>query len=158
MRPIPFSSYWRSTSIVKNLCCQEDAPLLNFSGESAENKEKQQKVATPLLFDHLEQALSNALSWNKISHMKLQGLKMFKTTKDVFYKQFDFFANWQGRLWSFVNFVLLQTWRRDVTSAYIFFFRDVFTVSQTTLDKATFSRATFLWQSWFAIGKYAGVN
>ena len=31
-------------------------PLLNFSVESAENWEKQQKVATPLLFDHSEQA------------------------------------------------------------------------------------------------------
>ena len=32
------------------------APLLNFSVESAENWETQQKVATPLLFDHSEQA------------------------------------------------------------------------------------------------------
>ena len=38
--------------------------------------------------------------------MKLQSQKMFKTTKDMFYKQFDFFANWQGRLWGFVNLVL----------------------------------------------------
>ena len=52
-------------------------------------------------------SLFSALSWNKISHMKLQILKMFKTTKDMFYKQFDFvFANWQGRLWGFVNLVL----------------------------------------------------
>ena len=29
--------------------------MLNFSVESAENCEKQQKVATPLLFDHSEQ-------------------------------------------------------------------------------------------------------
>ena len=33
----------------------EDALLLNFSAESEENWEKQQKVATPLLFDHSEQ-------------------------------------------------------------------------------------------------------
>ena len=52
---IPFNSYWRSTSIVKNSCCQEDAPLLNFSVENAENWEKQQTVATPLLFDRSEQ-------------------------------------------------------------------------------------------------------
>ena len=38
--------------------------------------------------------------------MKLQSLKMFKTTKDMFYKQFEFFANWQGRIWGFVNLVL----------------------------------------------------
>ena len=44
--------------IVKNSRCQEDAPLLNFSIESAENWEKQQKVAIPLLFDHSEQACS----------------------------------------------------------------------------------------------------
>ena len=37
LRPISFNSYGRSTSIVKNSCCQEDAPLLNFSVESAEN-------------------------------------------------------------------------------------------------------------------------
>ena len=30
--------------------------MLNFSVESAKNWEKQQKVATPLLFDHSEQA------------------------------------------------------------------------------------------------------
>ena len=48
--------YWQSTSVVKNSSWQEDAPLLNFSAESAENKGKQQKVATPLLFDNSEQA------------------------------------------------------------------------------------------------------
>ena len=30
--------------------------LMNFSVESAKNLEKQQKVASPLLFDHSEQA------------------------------------------------------------------------------------------------------
>ena len=68
-------------------------------------KKNQQKVATPLLFDR-QQHLFSALSWNKISHMKLQSLKMFKTTKDMFYKQFECFANWQGRLWGLVNLVL----------------------------------------------------
>ena len=38
------------------LMIYKDAPLLNFSVESAESWEKQQKVATPLLFDHSEQA------------------------------------------------------------------------------------------------------
>ena len=51
-------------------------------------------------------SLFSALSWNKISHMNLQSLKILKTTKDMFYKQFVFFANWQGRLWGFVNLVL----------------------------------------------------
>ena len=40
----------------ENSCCQEDALLLNFSVESAENWEKQQNMATPLLFDNSEQA------------------------------------------------------------------------------------------------------
>ena len=57
-------------------------------------------------------SLFSALAWNKISHMKLQSLKMFKTTKDMFYKQFEFFANWQGWLWGFVNLVLLMTTER----------------------------------------------
>ena len=56
-------------------------------------------------------SLFSALSWHKISHMKLQSLKMFKTTKDVFYKHFFFFfANWQGRSWGFVNLVLWTMW------------------------------------------------
>ena len=50
-------------------------------------------------------SLFSALSWYKISHMKLQSLKMFKTTKDMFYKQFEFFVNWQGWLWGFMNLV-----------------------------------------------------
>ena len=39
----------------ENSCSQEDALLLTFSFEIAENWEKQQKVATPLLFDRSEQ-------------------------------------------------------------------------------------------------------
>ena len=35
--------------------------------------------------------LFSVLFWNKISHMKLQSQKMFKATKDMFYKQTDFF-------------------------------------------------------------------
>ena len=43
---------------MKNSYYQEDALLLNFSVESAENGEKkQQTVATPLLFDHSEDCL-----------------------------------------------------------------------------------------------------
>ena len=42
--------------MVKISFCQEDAALLNVSVESAENGEKQQNVATPLLFDPSEQA------------------------------------------------------------------------------------------------------
>ena len=48
-------------------------------------------MAYPLLFDHSEQSCLVLLSWNKISYMKLQNLKIFKTTKDMFYKHFDFF-------------------------------------------------------------------
>ena len=67
-----------------------------FQVENSKNWEKQQKVATPLLSDKSEQACFSALSWNKISHMKLQSLKMFKTTKDMFYKQFEFFCELTG--------------------------------------------------------------
>ena len=42
--------------MVKNSFCQEDAALLDISAENAENGEKQQNVATPLLFDPSEQA------------------------------------------------------------------------------------------------------
>ena len=67
---------------------------------------KTAKSGYPALLWPFRTHLSSVLSWNKISHMKLQSLKMFKTTKDMFYKQFEFFANWQGRLWGFVNLVL----------------------------------------------------
>ena len=104
MRPIPFNLYWRSTSIVKNSCCQEDALLLNFSVESVEKLRKLRKTAKsgyPALIWPFRTSLFSALSWNKISHMKLQSLKIFKTTKGMFYKQFDFFfANWQVRYWA----------------------------------------------------------
>ena len=109
MRPIQFNSYWRSTSIVKNSCCQEDAALLNVSVENAEKLRKTAKSGYPTSF---RTSLFSASSWNKISHMKLQSLKMFKTTKDIFLQTifffffFFFFANWQGRLWGFVNLVL----------------------------------------------------
>ena len=52
-------------------------------------------------------SLFSALSWNKISHMKLQSLKMLKWPKICFTNNLVFFfANWQGRLWGFVNLVL----------------------------------------------------
>ena len=52
---------------------------------------KTAKSGYPALIWLFRTSLFSALSWNKISHMKLQSLKMFKTTKDMFYKQFDFF-------------------------------------------------------------------
>ena len=33
---------------------------------------------------------------------------MFKTTKDMFYKQFEFFCKLTGPLWGFVNLVLFS--------------------------------------------------
>ena len=60
-------------------------------------------------------SLVSALSWNKISHTKLQSIKIFKTNKDMFYKQFEFFANCQNRLWGFVNLVL-NVFSRNVTN------------------------------------------
>ena len=65
----------------------------------------------------------SALSWNKILYMKLQSLKLLKTTKDTFYKQSDFFANWQGRLFGFVNLVHydgVQLRSRDVMKYFMF--------------------------------------
>ena len=67
---------------------------------------KTAKSGYPTLIWPFRTSLFTALSWNKISHMKLQSLKMFKMTKDMFYKQSDFFSNWQGRLWAFVNLFL----------------------------------------------------
>ena len=50
----------------EKLMLPEDALLLNFSVESAENWEKKQKVATQLLFDHSEQALPTYRPSSKI--------------------------------------------------------------------------------------------
>ena len=74
-------------------CCKEDGLLLNFSVESTE---KTAKSGYRALFWPFRTSLFSALSWNKISHMKLQSLKMLKTTKDMFYKQFDFFCELTG--------------------------------------------------------------
>ena len=70
---------------------------------------KTAKSGYPALIWPFRTSLFSALSWNKISHMKLQSLKMFKTTKDMLYKQFDFFfflridrADY-GASWTFKN-------------------------------------------------------
>ena len=102
------------------------APVEFFSWKCGKLR-KTAKSGYPALIWPFRTSLFSALSWNKISHIKLQSLKMFKTTKDMFphglnslldlfnklilsylmfYTQFDFFANWQGRLWGFVNLVL----------------------------------------------------
>ena len=52
---------------------------------------KTAKSSYPALIWPFRTSLFSALSWNKISHMKLQSLKMFKMTKEMFYKQFEFF-------------------------------------------------------------------
>ena len=79
------------------------APVEFFSWKCG----KLSKKWLPALIWSFRTSLFSALSWNKISHMKLQSLKTFKMTKDTFYKQFDFFfSNWQGWLWGFVNLVL----------------------------------------------------
>ena len=72
-------------------------------------KLRKTKSGYPALIWSFRTSLFSALCWNKISHMKLQSLKIFKTTKDMFYKQFEFFANWEGRLSGFVNIVLSHT-------------------------------------------------
>ena len=83
------------------------APVEFFSWKCGKLR-KTAKSGYPALIWPFRTSLFSALSWNKISHMKLQSLKIFKTTKDTFYKQFEFFANWQGQLWGFVNLVLWQ--------------------------------------------------
>ena len=82
------------------------APVECFSWKCGKLR-KTAKSGYPAPIWAFRTSLFSALSWNKISHMKLQSLKMFKTTKGMFYKQYDFFANWQGRLLGFVNLVLL---------------------------------------------------
>ena len=69
---------------------------------------KTAKSGYPALIWLFRTSLFSALSWNKISHMKLQSLKIFKTTKDMFYTQFKFFANRQVQIWGFVNRVLFK--------------------------------------------------
>ena len=85
------------------------APVEYFSWKCGKLR-KTTKSGYPALIWPFRTSLFSALSWNKLSHMKLQSLKMFKTTKDMFYKQFEFFANWQGRLWGFVNLVFCVAW------------------------------------------------
>ena len=51
---------------------------------------KTAKSGYPALIWPFRTSLFSALSWNKISHMKLQSLKMFKMTKDMFYNNLNF--------------------------------------------------------------------
>ena len=68
---------------------------------------KTAKGGYPALIWPFRTSLFSVLSWNKISRMKLQSLKMFKTTKDMFYKQFVLiFCELTGPIMGFVNLVL----------------------------------------------------
>ena len=49
-------------------------------------------MATPILFDHSEQACLVLYLKQNITHESTKSQKMFQTTKDMFYKQFDFFG------------------------------------------------------------------
>ena len=89
------------------------APVEFFRWKCEKLRKKIAKGCYPALIRPFRTSLFSALSGNKISHMKLQSLKMFKTTKDwftnnliFFFFFFFFFANWHGRLWGFVNLVL----------------------------------------------------
>ena len=64
------------------------APV-QFFGWKCGKLRKTAKSGYPALIWPFRTSLFKALSWNKISHMKIQSLKMFKTTKDTFYKQLD---------------------------------------------------------------------
>ena len=84
------------------------APVECFSW----NRGKLRKTGTssyPAFIRPFRTSLFRALSCNKVTHIKLQSLKMFKTSKGMFYKQSEFFATWQGRLWGFVILVLYKT-------------------------------------------------
>ena len=91
----------------EKLMLQERCATVEFFCWKCGKLRKTAKRGYPALIWPFRTSLFSALSWNKISHMKLQSLKIFKTTKDMFYKQFEFFANWQGRLWGFVKLVFL---------------------------------------------------
>ena len=80
------------------------APVEFFSWKCGKLR-KTAKSGYPAVILSFRTELFSALSWNKILRMKLQSLKLLKTTKDMFCKQFEFFANWQGRLWGFLNLV-----------------------------------------------------
>ena len=84
------------------------APVEFFSWKCGKLR-KTEKSGYPALIWPFRLSLFGDLSLNKVSHMKLQSLKIFKMTKDMFYKQFEFFAKWQGQLWGFVNLVLWNT-------------------------------------------------
>ena len=81
------------------------APVQFFSWNCGKLR-KSAKSGYPTLIWPFRTSLFSALSWNKISHMKLQSLKTFK--KICFTNSLNFFANWQGRLWGFVNLVLCK--------------------------------------------------
>ena len=121
----------------KSHAARKMRPCWIFSVESAENwkKKKKAKSGYPALIWPFRTSFFSALSWNKISHMKLQSLKMFKTTKDMFYKQFDFsFANWQadyGASWTLsfpferlcsLHFVSMEVYRcHKINNCTLFF-------------------------------------
>ena len=84
------------------------APVEFFSWNCGQLR-KTGKRSYPALIRPFRTSLFRALSWNKVTHIKLQSLKMFKTSKEMFYKQFEFFATWQDRLWGFVILVLYKT-------------------------------------------------
>ena len=84
------------------------APVeFSSSVESAENWEKQQKVATPLLFDHSVQACLVLYIETKYHTRNYKVYRCLKRPKICFTKNLIFFTNWQGRLWGFLNLVLL---------------------------------------------------
>ena len=70
-------------------------PVEFFSWECGKLRKTAKRGYSALIWP-FRTSLFSALSWNKTSHMKLQSLKMFKTTKDMFYKQFDFFLELTG--------------------------------------------------------------
>ena len=100
------------------------APVEFFSWKCGKLRKTINSGHPALIWPFRTSSLFSALSWNKISHTKLQSLNMFKTTKDMFTNNlifffffFFFFANWQGRLWGFVKRVLC--WKTQSTSLLV---------------------------------------
>ena len=98
MGPFSWQNVTYSIQFILTIYINSEKPMLpgrcapdEFFSWKCGKLRKTAKSGYPALIWPFRTSLWNALYWNKISHVKLQSLKMFKTTKDMFYKQFDFF-------------------------------------------------------------------
>ena len=80
----------------KNMLPGTCAPFEFFSWKCGKLR-KTAKSAYPALIWPSRTSLFSALSWNKISHIKLQSLRCLKRPKICFTKNLNFLANCLGR-------------------------------------------------------------